>query len=146
MAISKYLVPTFFVALTSGVMALPATAATPSTCSISSLAGKWILFKSNMNSNQSSRCQITVSANGSFTGSNACNDFRWNYKSSAYSISGTIALSAAVNSCYVTINATAAGSVSIKAEGAINAGKDEISGFFTNSNPAVGPMSLIKVP
>lgn len=121
-------------------------AATPSSCSISSLAGKWILFKSNMNGLQSSRCTITVKSNGSFAGNNTCNDYRWDYQSSAYSISGKIALNSSVNSCYVSITATAAGRVSIRGEGAINAGKDEISGFFTNSNPGAGPLSMIKVP
>ena len=121
-------------------------AATPSSCSIENLAGKWILFKSNMNGLQSSRCTITVGTNGSFTGNNACNDYRWDYKSSAYSISGKIALMSSVNSCYVSLTATAAGRVSVRGEGAINAGKDEISGFFTNSNPGAGPLSMIKVP
>lgn len=146
MKISKILVAAFFSSCTSVMLLSQATAATPSTCSISSLAGKWILFKSNIVNSKNSRCSITVNANGSFSGNNTCNDFQWDYKSSAYSISGKIAITPSVNSCYVSISATAAGRVSIKAEGAINAGKDEIFGFFTNSNPGSGSMSLIKVP
>ncbi len=123
-----------------------AIAASPSSCDLGALAGKWILFKTNVSHPQSSRCSITVRANGSFSGNKTCNDYQWGYKSLAYTIEGKIAISSSVNSCYVSITATAAGDVQIKAEGAINAEKNQISGFFTNSNPAVGPLSLVKVP
>lgn len=130
----------------AAAIAAPAGAATPSACSLASLAGKWVMFKENMTYEQNSRCVITIGSTGKFTGKSTCFDYKWGYKSSAYSISGSIALVPSVNSCYVSLSATAAGSVKVRGEGAISAGKDQISGFFTNDGPSAGPMSLVKVP
>lgn len=146
MSITRTIVATAAAALAAATIAAPAGAATPSACSLASLAGKWVMFKENMNYLQNSRCVITVSSTGKFTGKGTCFDYKWNSKSSAYSISGSIALTPSVNSCYVTLTATAAGSVRVRGEGAISAGKDQISGFFTNDGPSAGPMSLVKVP
>ena len=146
MSVKTNMLAVFSCVFMMSALSSAAKADVPSSCSLSSLAGKWIWFKTNLTYQNSSKCVLVVDSAGKFTGDKSCFDYAWQYKGSAYSINGTITMLPAVNSCYVSIKATAGGSVKIAAEGAVNAGKDEISGFFTNSIPAVGPLSLIKVP
>lgn len=135
-----------------------ANAATPSSCSIGSLAGKWILYTSIAKYNFGTECSVTVGTDGFFSGKKSCTDYGGGgFSSVAYSVTGSFGREdkKGVNSCAVMLLVEySVGGEKIKgvAKATISAGKDQISGIFgldtfgTGAEYLTGPISLIKVP